>query len=140
MSRRIAAYSRGVPIRPHAVSREGSRPGEIDYRLARLALVTEYRAGHLSVNDVCDAHPELIRAAQQVGEPTTDLCPICEDANLVIVRYVFGPRLPAHGRCVTTAAEMERLRQRKGEFTVYAVEACPSCAFNHLRRSYPLKR
>jgi hypothetical protein len=128
-----------VPIRPRAVSGDGAQPGEIDYRLARLALISEYEAGNLARHDVCDAHPELIRAAREVGEPTEDVCPICEEADLVLVRYVFGPRLPAHGRCITKPAELARIAQRKGNFTVYSVEACPACAFNHLRRSYPLK-
>lgn len=127
-----------MPIRPHAVSNEGSEPGEINYRLARMALLADYEAGRVARHDICDAHPELIRAAQQVGEPTDDLCPVCEESDLVLIRYVFGPRLPSHGRCVTSAAELGRLAQRKGNFTVYSVEACPSCAFNHLRRSYPL--
>ena len=104
-----------------------------------MALIADYEAGKIARHDVCDAHPELIRAAQNVGEETDDLCPICEDANLVLIKYVFGPRLPSHGRCITIAGELERISKRKGNFTVYSVEACPGCAFNHLRRSYPLR-
>ena len=38
--------------------------GVIDYRLARMGVVSEYRKGRLARHEVCDAHPELRRAAQ----------------------------------------------------------------------------
>ena len=53
-------------------------PGEIDYRLARNMVVSEFRKGRLSRLDVCDAHPELLRAARNVGEPAIQDCPVCE--------------------------------------------------------------
>ena len=87
----------------------GGNPGEIDYRLARQHLVSEYRKGRLAQHEVCDAHPELVRAAREVGETSRIDCPICEDAKLVLVSYVFGPRLPSHGRCITSAKELKSL-------------------------------
>src|SRR5262249_49633471 len=45
-------------------------PGEIDYRLARQALISEYRKGRLAQHEVCDAHPELVRAARECSEPS----------------------------------------------------------------------
>jgi hypothetical protein len=113
-------------------------PGEIDYRLARQALLSQYRAGRLARHEVCDAHPELRRAAREVGRPTTANCPICEDDVLVHVSYVFGPRLPAHGRCVTSSAELAKLARRRGQFACYVVEVCPTCSWNHLARTFPL--
>ena len=83
--------------------------GQIDHRLARQHLINEYRRGRLSQEQVCDAHPELIRAATNVGTESQTVCPICDDAQLRLVTYVFGPRLPAHGRCVTIG-EGDRLR------------------------------
>ena len=44
---------------------------------------------------MCVAHPELVRNARECSEPSRILCPICEASNLVLVTYVFGPRLPA---------------------------------------------
>ncbi|MEZ5166145.1 MAG: hypothetical protein R2695_06530 [Acidimicrobiales bacterium] len=35
---------------------------------------------------------------------------ICEAEALVEVTYVFGPRLPKHGRCVTSDKELRRPR------------------------------
>ena len=116
-------------------SAEGT-PAAIDYRLARLATVAAYETGELSRHDACDAHPELIRAAREVGVPTTDTCPICSDDYLRHVTYVFGPRLPKHGRCISLRGELGRIAKRKGLFTAYVVEACPQCAWNHLVRRY----
>ena len=69
------------------------RAGVIDHRLARRALIVEYRKGRLAKHQVCDAHPELLRAARGIGRETTTECPICEDDLLVHVTYVFGPRM-----------------------------------------------
>lgn len=113
-------------------------PGEIDYRLARQHLVAEFRRGRLAQHEVCDAHPELVRAAREVGEPSRIDCPICADDKLVLVSYVFGPRLPSHGRCITSAQELRRLARRSGEFSCYVVEVCPSCHWNHLARTFLL--
>ncbi len=112
--------------------------GHVDYRLARQAVLNDFRSGVLSAHDVCDAHPELRRAAAEYSTPTPDPCPICEDDTLALVSYVFGPRLPSHGRCVNSLAELERIRSRKGTFTCYVVEVCPGCAWNHLQRGYVL--
>jgi len=111
-------------------------PAAIDYRLARLATLAAYESGELSRHDACDAHPELIRAAREVGAPTTDLCPVCAAEQLRHVTYVFGPRLPKHGRCISLRGELARIAKRKGQFTAYVVEACPNCAWNHLVRRY----
>ena len=112
--------------------------GHIDHRLARQHLINEYRRGRLSQEQVCDAHPELIRAATNVGTESQTTCPICDEAQLRIVTYVFGPRLPAHGRCVTTAKEMTALNRRKDELSAYVVEACVECHWHHLLRVLPI--
>ena len=44
--------------------------GDVDYRLARNMVVSEFHKGRLSRLDICDAHPELLRAATNVGEET----------------------------------------------------------------------
>ena len=87
---------------------------------------------------MCDAHPELIRAAKNVGTPTGHTCPICEEQELRLVTYVFGPRLPAHGRCVSTAKELAVLNRRRDELSAYVVEACIGCHWHHLRKVLPV--
>jgi hypothetical protein len=136
-----------VSFRPEAIRGGGDggrrvngrdRTGQVDYRLARNAVVSEFKKGRLSKIDVCDAHPELVRAARQVGKLTSEECPICEQADLVHVSYVFGPRLPPHGRCVTTPKELATLSRRATTNTCYVVEVCPECSWNHLARMFAL--
>lgn len=114
------------------------RRGIVDHRLARRMLINQVRLGRISRTEVCDAHPELIRAARNVGTTTSADCPICEESKLAIVTYVFGHGLPASGRCVSTAKELRQVRQRAGEQTAYVVEACPECRWHHLLRVIPV--
>jgi hypothetical protein len=128
-----------VAFRPQALRGAApGTPGEVDYRLTRQAVISEFRKGRLARHEVCDAHPELVRAARNVGEGSSQRCPICEEANVVLVSYVFGPRMPAHGRCVTTKAEMKRLSRGRDELACYVVEVCPACSWNHLARTFLL--
>ena len=116
----------------------GHGRGQIDHRLARQHLINEFKRKRLSQEQVCDAHPELIRAARNVGTEATMSCPICDEDQLRLVTYVFGPRLPAHGKCVTTAKEMRALDRRHEELSAYVVEACVGCRWHHLRRVLPV--
>jgi len=116
----------------------GRGRGQIDHRLARQHLINEYKRKRLSQEQVCDAHPELIRAAKNVGTEASSPCPICEKPQLRLVTYVFGPRLPAHGKCVTTAKEMRALDRRPEELSAYVVEACVACRWHHLRSVLPV--
>jgi hypothetical protein len=114
------------------------RPGEVDYRLERQRALAAYRTGAVSELSVCDAQTELLRNASFCGTPTGEPCPICDDCELVHVTYVFGPRLPASGRCISSRAELARLAKRKSPYTGYVVEVCTECGWNHLVRSYLL--
>jgi hypothetical protein len=114
------------------------RPGEIDYRLERQRVLVAFRSGAQSELAVCDAQGELLRNAQHCGLPTDEPCPICAAGQLNHVTYVFGPRLPSGGRCVTSNAELARLAKRKAPYTAYVVEVCVDCAWNLLVRSYLL--
>ena len=75
-----------------------------------------------------------------MGSEATSSCPICGDCGLRLVTYVFGPRLPAHGRCVSTAKELNLLNARDEELTAYVVEACIECCWHHLLRALPVGR
>ncbi|MFA5565045.1 MAG: DUF5318 family protein [Acidimicrobiia bacterium] len=118
-------------------------PGTIDYRMARQWVIDQYHRGRLAQHEVCDAHPELRRAAKSVAEPTKQICPICKDENVVLVTYVFGPRLPAFGRCITSKAELRDFAAKaaKGnQYTCYIVEVCPGCWWNHLAQTFLIGR
>jgi hypothetical protein len=116
---------------------DGSR-GIIDHRLARRMLISEVKRGRIPLEQVCDAHPELIRAATNVGTRTTTVCPICTDSELRLVTYVFGHGIGPQGRCVSTAKEMRALAARRAELSAYVVEACIECHWNHLLRVLPI--
>jgi len=118
-------------IAPAALGEQ--RPGEIDYRLARQSLISQFRGGRLARHEVCDAHPELRRSAKALG-------PICDEPEMVLVTYVFGPRLPAGGRCMSKKNELAAISKRSGTFTGYVVEVCTACWWNHLMRSFLLGR
>jgi hypothetical protein len=125
--------SRSEPVS----AKSDQRAAAVEFRLARNAVVADYRAKRVTREDVCDAHPELLRAAK-AGQLTNEECPICEDDDLVHVTYAFGPRLPARGRCVDSLAEMRRLDRSGDELSCYVVEVCPTCSWNHLVRRVPL--
>ncbi|HEX6595969.1 MAG TPA: DUF5318 family protein [Acidimicrobiales bacterium] len=129
-----------MSFRPESLrgARPERAPGQIDYRLIRKHTVDEFKRGRLSRLDVCDAQPELLRAARNCGRSASQECPICEEQSLVLVSWVFGPRLPAHGRCITTANELDKLGRRVSELACYVVEVCPECSWNHLLRTFPL--
>jgi hypothetical protein len=113
------------------------RTAILDFRLARNAVLVDFRANRVTREDICDAHPELLRAAK-AGRSTDEECPICADDNLVHVTYAFGPRLPARGRCVDNAKEMRQLDHSSDELACYVVEVCRTCSWNHLVRRVPL--
>jgi len=112
--------------------------GTIDYRLARNVVLSEYRKGHISRLDICDAHPQLLRAARDAGEDAREACPVCQEAGVKLVSYVFGHRLPPSGRCVASAAELARLLRAGRDLSCYVVEVCPSCWWNHLSKVFSI--
>jgi Family of unknown function (DUF5318) len=106
-----------------------------DYALARRAVLRDFRRGALTRLEVCDAHPELMRAAQRIGSDLEDECPVCGATNLRVVSYVYGDKLKqANGRAITNEAELRKLGASCDEFACYDVEVCVECRWNHLRR------
>jgi hypothetical protein len=132
--------SRVMAFRPESLrgATAGQLTGQVDYRLARNAIVSEFRKGRLSRLDVCDAHPELLRAATNVGEDTQEECPICEEAKVRLVSYVFGRGLPPSGRMVTSKTELRKLSRGHRDLACYIVEVCPNCSWNHLAQTIAL--
>ncbi len=108
--------------------------GTVDYRLQRRRTLREVREGTIARNEVCDAHPELMRVARHSAPATGQDCPVCEDHPLVSVTYVFGPRLPAGGKLALSSSDLERISNRSGTFASYEVEVCGGCGWNHLLR------
>lgn len=124
-----------------------------DYRMASRALVSQVSRGLVAVEDVCDAHPELLRAARNVGTPAQRDCPICtladaradierdEAASLRLVTYVFGSALKRlSGHIVWQRDELDQLSREYDSFMAYVVECCLVCGWNHLVESYLMGR
>jgi len=111
----------------------------VDYSLARRATLTELAAGRRSPVEVCDAQTYLVRAARYHGEPARETCPVCERESLARVSYAFGDcfRGDVNGRA-RTPRELLALSRELPEFTVYVVEVCGDCRWNHLVASYVL--
>jgi hypothetical protein len=110
------------------------RAADVDYRLARQAVIDYWKNGKIERENLCDAQPMLKRNAIHCGVPIEERCPICELGEVYYVTYVFGPRLPAHGRCISTKGELQRLKGRKTKLSAYVIEVCSNCGWNHLVR------
>lgn len=108
----------------------------VDYALQRRAVLQRFRAGLLQREEVCDADRYLLRAARFHGERTEHDCPVCLRAQVDLVAWVFGEELGHAAGSARKPDEVERLAGLLGEFTVYVVEVCQSCRWNHLAISY----
>jgi hypothetical protein len=103
----------------------------------RESIVREYRRGRLGRPDVCDAQPELLRVARNLGRETETTCPICEESPLVHVSFAFGPRLPASGRALGPG-DLRAIGRGGSDVECYVVEVCTECGWNHLLRMFPV--
>ena len=112
----------------------GSR---VDYALLRRATLADLRSGRVTHDDVCDAHPYLLRAARHHGEASETRCPVCRHTEpLVHVRYVYGNALGAASGRPLRESQVERVAGSYGPVTVYLVEVCTHCGWNHLVSSH----
>ena len=112
----------------------------IDYTLAKRALLRDARAGLQSVTDLCDAHPELMRAANHVGEPTRTDCPVCGKEKLVLLAYVYGDRLKQDNGRVWSIDTGLRMAATHPGSCCYVVEVCRNCCWNHLREAFTARQ
>lgn len=109
----------------------------VDYTLARRSILSALRRGTVGTSEVCDAHPELLRAAKNIGTEDDRPCPICSHDTLKRVSYVYGEELKRNnGRVVYPTEWLAELAGAHDQFTCYVVEVCVDCAWNHLIRSY----
>jgi hypothetical protein len=110
--------------------------GVVDYTLAKRALVRDVERGLLARSDICDAHPELLRAARYVGSPSHRSCPVCETDDLRLLAYVFADDLKRdNGRVWELDEALELTCAAEGR-ACYVVEVCTSCSWNHLAEAF----
>ncbi|HET7531458.1 MAG TPA: DUF5318 family protein [Mycobacteriales bacterium] len=126
-----------IPVRTRRLVEAQAR-AVVDYALARRATLAAVAAGRTALTEVCDAQTYLVRAARYHGEPAGEACPVCS-RDLVHVCYTYGDcfRPDANGRARTTH-ELIGLADELPEFTVFRVEVCADCRWNHLIASYVL--
>lgn len=111
----------------------------VSYRLAKQRVVDAFEQGTRTQHEVCDAQPELRRVAHHHSVAIAEDCPICEGGDLVAVTFAFGAGLPKGGRCVADRAELDKLRRRGKPSTIYLIEVCRQCWWNHMRESFEVK-
>jgi hypothetical protein len=110
--------------------------GTIDYTLAKRALLRDFSRGLLSRFEICDAHPELLRAAKHVGEPSSRACPVCGQEKLKLLAYVYCDSLKAdNGRVWELEKGLALTATHRGA-SCYVVEVCTSCSWNHLSEAF----
>lgn len=110
----------------------------VDYALQRRSLLAGVYSGRVGTMEVCDASPYLLRAAKFHGVPTDVTCPVCRKEQLTQVSWVYGEALKHASGSARAPEELERMAALFEEFTVYAVEVCRTCSWNHLVQSYVL--
>ncbi len=108
----------------------------IDYALARRATLADLARGKLSSADVCDAHPDLQRAARYHGEATDVGCPVCRKERLTRVTYAYGDELQHASGRARSSRSLDALAARYAQLRIYVVEVCRSCGWNHLCVSF----
>lgn len=141
-ARGFAANSRSARgddegVTPRTLTRV--RPRDVvDYALQRRAQLADLSAGRISADDACDAHPYLRLAARHYGVATAHDCPVCRKTRVHHVHYVYGGALGRTAGQAKSPAELAALAAQVSEFTVYAVEVCIGCGWNHLLRSFVL--
>lgn len=110
----------------------------VDYALQRKALLADVYSGRVGTTEVCDASPYLLRAAKFHGQPSDVTCPVCRKEPLTRVSWVYGDELKHAAGSARAPEELARMAALFEEFTVYVVEVCRTCSWNHLVQSYVL--
>jgi len=112
--------------------------GMVDYALQRRAVLAAVKAGRTSVREVCDASPYLVQAAKFHGIGTDQPCPVCRKEPLTNVYWVYGDELDHAAGTARSTEELDRMERQFSEFSVYLVEVCRTCSWNHLVMSFTL--
>ena len=115
-----------------ARTKKGRLLGVVDYTLAKRAVLRDFRRGLLSRLDICDAHPELMRAARYIGEEIPQGCPVCDQRHLRVLAYVFADELKRNNGRVWTVDQGAALAAKCRDAKCYVVEVCTGCSWNHL--------
>jgi Family of unknown function (DUF5318) len=108
----------------------------VDYALQRRSLLADVHAGRVGTSEVCDASPYLLRAARFHGQRGETDCPVCRKERLTHVSWVFGESLGHAAGSARAPEQLDQLAAAHADFSVYVVEVCRTCGWNHLVLSY----
>jgi RNA polymerase subunit RPABC4/transcription elongation factor Spt4 len=108
----------------------------VDHVLTRRSALADLRSGRVSALEACDASPYLQRAAAVYGEQTDRRCPVCARQALREVLWVYGEAVGDADGTARTAAQVAALALERPDFTVYRIEVCPGCGWNHLLQTW----
>jgi hypothetical protein len=117
-----------------------SKRRSVDYTLQRRRTLEDLRGAlrTLDSRDSLDADPMLIRSALHHGDLTQRRCPVFDCGRLIDLYYTFGDQLGQYSGRIKSIPELEDMESEYGEFTVYTVEVCVECGWNHIVESYVL--
>lgn len=104
----------------------------IEHGLMRKFAIREFKRGRAAKEEICDANSELLRVAENLGEPSSYPCPICTTEALVNLTFAFAQKLPRSGLCVSSKREVTTLREVHEDIAFYLVEVCRHCRWNYL--------
>ncbi len=122
--------------RTRTSARRRGELGIVDYTLAKRALLREFQRGLLSRFEICDAHPELLRAARYLGAEAPGPCPVCKGHELRLLAYVYADGLRRNnGRAFELREGLELAARQRGG-ACYVVEVCTDCCWNHLSEAF----
>src|SRR5262249_11456555 len=134
-----AMQQRGTRTRRPRVRSRAQGMGVVDYTLAKRALLREFRTGLLSRLEICDAHPELLRAAKYMGLEASRPCPVCNSHDLRLLAYVYADTLKHdNGRPYGIHEALTLAAAHQGG-KAYVVEVCTGCNWNHLSESFSVR-
>ena len=88
------------------------------------------------MEEVCDASPTCSAPPASTASRPEQACPVCRKERLTLVSWVFGDALRHAAGSARRPDELERLAALHADFSVYVVEVCNSCRWNHLVLSY----
>jgi hypothetical protein len=117
-----------------------SKRKSVDYSLQRRRTLAELQGALRTMvsHEALEADPLLIRAALHHGCLTRRRCPVGDCGRLITINYTFGDQLGQYSGRIKSADELVEMENEFGEFTVYVVEVCQDCGWNHVIESYVL--
>ncbi|QPK79071.1 DUF5318 family protein [Corynebacterium lizhenjunii] len=122
----------------------GNFPGirtkhHVSHEWERATALRRLHQGNLRREDVCDADFLLRAAARHHGVDSPRPCPVCQ-APARVTLWIFGDALGRRAGSARPPQEVAQIARELAatagaaaqEFTVHAVEVCPTCRWNHL--------